>query len=371
MRKSSPSNSRNIKVCIITCYWVPDYVRASTLRSATKLALSDGDGEVIIIKNSRTNVLRYAEVIWKIFKTRIRQRPDIYLLTFRGYEMLLPTRILTMGKPLIYDEFINMEEWLLENGKIKEGSTSHKFVNFIYRNLVKLPNLIITDTKSHAKYSEKLSQLPMGRVVGVPVSTDEHIFKPFSKRNDNKSLSVFYYGSYMMPVHGLSFLLEAAEKLKNYNIRFTIIGGGAKQEEAIKKLQKNGAKIDYTMRVPYEDLAILVQKADVCLGGPFGGTLQSQFVITGKTYQFMSAGKPTIVGENAETKNKMFKNKKNCLIVEQANPEAIAEAVIWCLNNGDKLEAIGKASRQTYVKEMSIESTAEILRTKVYSRFFK
>lgn len=360
-----------MKVCIITCYWVPDYVRASTLRSATKLALSDGDGEVIIIKNSHTNILRYAEVIWKILKTRVKQRPDIYLLTFRGYEMLLPTRILTLGKPLIYDEFINMEEWLLENGKIREDTISHKIVNFIYRNLVKLPNLIITDTEAHAQYSEKLSRLPGGKVVGVPVSTDEHIFKPYSKRNDNKSMNVFYYGSYMMPVHGLPFLLKAAEKLKNYNIRFTIIGGGAKQESTIKKLQKNGAKIDYTMRVPYEELAILIQKADVCLGGPFGGTLQSQFVITGKTYQFMSVGKPTIIGKNAETSNKMFKNKKNCLIVEQANPEAIAEAVTWCFDNRDKLETIGKAARQTYKKEMSIASTAEILRTKVYSRFSK
>src|SRR6476620_60243 len=113
-----------MKVAIITCYNQPDYVRAKTLRAAATLIK---DIEVIEIKNSQTGVLRYLEIIWKVAKSRYRDKPDVYLLTFRGYEVLLPIRLISLGKPLIYDEFINPIEWVvLEKRQVEANQRSGK-----------------------------------------------------------------------------------------------------------------------------------------------------------------------------------------------------------------------------------------------------
>ncbi len=356
------------KICLITCYWVPDYVRASTLREATQRAYPDD--EVIIIKNHFQGILRYPEVFYKVLLTRIKNRPDVYLLTFRGYEVLLPIRILTIGRPLIFDEFINAEEWLLENKSSYKNTILHKIIHVTYRFLVKLPNLLITDTDSHAQYSSKLSSIPRGKIVSIPVGADEDIFKPGVKNNKKQGIEVFYYGGYMLPLHGLEFLLEAAVKLKDENIYFTIIGGGVEQERSAKRLVAKGAKINYKQRVPYEQLAQYTQEADVCLGGPFGGTLQSQFVITGKTYQFMAMAKPVIIGKNIETDNvAYFKDKKNCLVVEQASASSIEKALLWCLDNKSQLTKMGSAARKTYLEHMSVDCVSNKLKKEVYSKF--
>ena len=142
------------KVCLITCYKQPDYIRAKTLRKA----IGDiKDVELIVVKNKHTGLWRYIEVVGKLIAVRLTKHPDIYFLTFRGYEMLPITRLLTLGKPLIFDEFINLMEWVIdEHHKIKQKSLLAKFLYGNYRFWLKKVQLITTDTMSHAKYSANI-----------------------------------------------------------------------------------------------------------------------------------------------------------------------------------------------------------------------
>src|SRR5208282_1914461 len=92
-----------MKLAIITCYHDPDYVRARVLRQSLKQLPNIN---LIIIKNRHKGLLRYPEIIWKLYKLKIANRPDAYLLTFRGQEML-PFVLLAAGKkPVIFDELI-------------------------------------------------------------------------------------------------------------------------------------------------------------------------------------------------------------------------------------------------------------------------
>src|SRR5262245_53175060 len=91
------------KVCIITCYFQPDYVRARSLRAALK---SLPGVETIIVKNTATGILRYPQIIWRIWRVKHTQKPDVYLLTFRGQEILPAILWLAGKKPVWFDEFI-------------------------------------------------------------------------------------------------------------------------------------------------------------------------------------------------------------------------------------------------------------------------
>jgi glycosyltransferase involved in cell wall biosynthesis len=338
-----------VKICVITCYKQPDYVRAKTLRAA--LGQIKG-AEVAVVKNDTTGIMRYAQVMLRLLKARVRQKPDMYVLTFRGYEVLLPVRLLTAGKPLVYDEFINPIEWLAyEHKKISPKSPLTWLLRTFYRTLLKSVNLILTDTASHADLSAGLMKLDRGKFCVVPVGTDEATFEVAEPEYaEGDEFTVLYYGN-MLPLHGLNYVIEAAVKLNHDPVKFILIGGNAKVAHDVAFAVGNGANIEYHAWVEFERLPLLMRSADLCLAGPFGGTFQSEYVITGKAYQYMALGRPMMIGENKESGT--FRNKLEALIVPQADTDAIVEAVRWSMRNRNRLYAMGKKAQALYEREFS------------------
>lgn len=363
-----------MKLCIITCYNQPDYVRAKTLRRA----FADAGNEVIVIKNSHTGLLRYAEVLWKLLRTRRRDNPDVYVLTFRGYEVLLAVRLLTVGKPLIYDEFINPIEWVVKEARsvdAKLGSNklyalvvkavsavivrvvaSPPFMWF-YRWIVKKTDLVITDTESHAQISAELTGVSVEHITSIPVGTDETTFSvDAAERPENDTFTVMYYGN-MLPLHGLKYVIDAAVKMNHDDIKFVLIGGDAKVAHDVAFAVGNGANIDYKAWVDFDKLPGIMREADVCLAGPFGGTFQARYVVTGKAYQYMAMGRPIVVGKNEESH--VFTDKKNALIVEQADADSLVATLRWAMKHRDELNDIGAAGRALYEERFSSSALAK------------
>lgn len=345
------------KVCVVTCYRDPDYVRARVLRGAVKLA----GAEVVTVKNSKKGIMRYPEVLYKLLKVRFIEHPDLYIVTFRGYEIFPFVRLLTVGKPLWYDEFINPIEWVVfEHKKLPDW----KLWRWLYKSLLWPVQLILTDTESHAELSAKLTGVRRDKIASLPVSTDEATFsfEAAKKRSSHKrnKFSVFYYGN-MLPLHGLDTVISAAKGLKDSPlIEFIIIGGNDKTVQKISEAQQQGAQIDYKRWVDFDLLPDYMANADLCLAGPFGGTLQAQYVITGKAYQYLNMGRPIVVGRNYESE--VFTDKKNALLVEQNNPDALADTIKWAHGHQDKLSSIGVAGKKLYDEKFSNRAVAEKLK---------
>lgn len=341
-------------VCIITCYKDPDYIRAITLRQGL---LAQKNVDLTIIKNKRTGVLRYFEVIAKLIKARLTINPDIYLLTFRGYEMLLPVLFIGIGKKVVYDEFINPIEWVFyEHKKIPVLSDLiERITKSIYRLLLKRCDVVLTDTDSHADFSAELMRINRAKYLTIPVGTDEDTFKPITAKK-KKDFIVFYYGN-MLPLHGIDYVLNAALRLVEHgDIKFEIVGGDFRLERKAKLFRRLGANIHYRTRLPYKELPQAIAAAELCLGGPFGNTVQSQFVITGKTYQFLAMEKPVVVGANRESK--AFSDRQNVLVVKQADDRALSKTILWAKNNPAELRTLGEHGRQLYVEKFSSKVVA-------------
>jgi glycosyltransferase involved in cell wall biosynthesis len=338
------------RVCLITCYKQPDYIRSKTLRAAFR---NIETVDLIVVKNKHTGLARYFEVLWRLIVVRIKLRPDLYFITFRGYEILPFVRLITLGKPLIFDEFINLVEWVVyEHHKFGEKSLPAKILRLFYRFWLKMANLITTDTKSHAKYSAELMNLPIKKYCPLIVSADEQTFKKQAGKNKakNANFNVLYYGS-MLPLHGVNYVIEAMKLLKDQPIELTLIGGKESLGDEVNQAKLEGTKISYKTWVPFEKLPGYIESADVCLGGPFGGTIQSQFVITGKTFQFLQMSRPTIVGHNQESG--LFKDKVDAIIVKRADVESLAGAILWGSQHREELNNIGLMGGELYNNKLS------------------
>src|SRR5665213_977220 len=220
-----------VKIAVITCYKQNDYVRARSLRTA--FAAVPGV-ETLVIRNRQTGMLRFLEVPVKILAARWRQKPDVYVITFRGYEMLLFMVLTFIRKPIIFDELVNFTEWMEEHERLKPGTLRYRLFRRWYANLAKHCRFILADTDAHARHSAHLNRLDIGRYRTIPVGTDETVFHPrLSKPAGKRPFTVFYYGN-MLPLHGLSYVLEAAVLLKDQpDINFRCVGGKHSKDVAL------------------------------------------------------------------------------------------------------------------------------------------
>lgn len=352
-------NSARKKICVVTCYKYPDYVRGEVIREAVRL---NPDFELISVKNRHKGLLRYPEVFLRLLHARLFKRPDVYLVTFRGYEILPIARIISIGKPLVFDEFINLVEWAVhEHKKLKKDSMAAKLLRYSYGFWLKRTRMILTDTKSHASYSAKLMGIPAEKYKVLPVGADEKLFKISKQpaKTTKNTFDILYYGN-MLPLHGAEYVLEAAIKMANQkNIHFTLIGGKKEMKQKVDEAISQGANIRYIDRVPLLQLPSFVGRSDLCLGGPFGKTVQSGMVITGKTFQFMSMSKPALIGNNKESG--IFRDKQDVLAVDQADADGLADAIRWAADNRAKLKEIGNRGHKLYQEKFSAEKISSKL----------
>lgn len=355
-----------MKIAVVTCYRDPDYIRARALRAS--LALIPGV-EVITIKNKSKGAKRYLEVITAVIKTRLSQRPAAYILTFRGYEMLPVMRILTAGKPLIFDELVNAVEWFVYEHKKLHGFAAKVF-SVGYRFWLKTCRVILADTPSHADASSGISKVDRRKYVVAPVGTDESAFRYSPYQPDtSQGFRVFFYG-YMLPLHGAEYVIRAAEMLKdNPNITFLVAGRTERCKDLLEAAQANGAHIEYRPWVPFDELPKLIQDSAVNVTGPFGNTFQSQYVINGKTFQFLASGSIALIGAAKDTG--AFVDRVNSLVVPQADAAAIAQEIQWAYDNQNLLPGIAQAGRQLYDQYYSNKVIADIMQNEIISKLKK
>jgi len=204
-------------------------------------------------------------------------------------------------------------------------------------------------------------RLPLDKYVPLIVSTDEKTFGMSTelKTRTSRPFNVFYYGLMMTPLQGLDTIIAAMRLLKDQDIRLTLVGGKDKAKSIIEQAQHDGVAIMHKKWVPIEELRDYMQVSDVCLAGPFGDSVQAQFVIGGKTYQYMRMGRPVIIGHNLESG--LWTDKQDALIVERANPQALADAVIWAQQHPAELAKIGLAGEQLYQDKLSNKVLVEQL----------
>ncbi|HUD06745.1 MAG TPA: hypothetical protein VMR34_02560 [Candidatus Saccharimonadales bacterium] len=355
-----------MRIAIVTCKSDPDYIRAKNLRT--------GFGgcrgvETIVVKNTNKGLTRYAETTFRLIKTRITQKPDAYVLTFRGYEMLFLVLLIAGKKPVIYDEFINPIEWAVyEHHIIKRNGMLARLLHKYYLWLSRHCRFILSDTQSHADYSSKLTGLRPNHYRVVPISADEKLFypskKPQPRLNKNSVFRVFNYGEGMTPLYGLNIILETAFRLRYFTkIEFQLVGGSAEAKALAEKTKARGANIKYRDEIKSAQLPRAIRRADLALGGPFGNSVQAKMVVTGKTAQFLATGIPTIVGKNKVST--MFIDRVNSLVVTQASSQALAKQILWAYENRSSLKSIGRKGHGLYKKQFSnkvlIEKSQEIV----------
>ena len=366
VRVETEQPTDTLHVCYLLCYGTPDYTRTASLLNALELVPGIRLDRLV---NKRRGVLRYVEMLWRILLYRIRCRPDVWVLGFRGQESFMLFYPFMRGSRIIFDEFVILQNWA------NEGDRKHSVfltplmpvLRRYMRWIINRCDVVLEDSVAHQQAARAIYQVVPEKFVAIPVGADETVFEPVPMHTHTDSpMEVFFYGT-MLPLHGLETILQAVKLVleqQRKRVHFTIVGGSNNKHslariESFLSEHKLLSDVTHLPWVPYLELPAYIAKSDVCLGGPFGDTAQAASVITGKTYQFLAMGKPTIVSMLDETD--FFQDRVNLLVCQRGEASALAQAILWCLHNRELLPEIGKQGRELFEERFSAPRLAQLL----------
>lgn len=284
---------------------------------------------------------------------RKKRRCDLVLVGFYG-QLLLPLVWLFTRKPILFDVYISTFGTMVhdrERGK-PNGLLAKLFwlSDFISMTLAKR---IIIESRDHIRQYAKMFRVSEKKFRHIFLATDPDVMVPKNGFESNGKFLVHFHGEYA-PFHGVKYILQAADLLRGENVHFQIIGTGITYDadmELANELKLTNCK--FIDRVPYEELADYMSRADCCLGF-FGDNPRTLRVFTNKVVETLAVGKPLISTKN-EPVQELLKDGESAVLVERADPAAIAEAVLRLRDDPELRVRIAQNGHELFKQNCTLE----------------
>jgi len=199
---------------------------------------------------------------------------------------------------VVVDVFISLYDTIvLDRGLLKKTDISARVLKWMERRAYRYADTLVVDTVQNADFLSALFELPRDKFEVVPLSTNESNFSHAVYSASAEGCRVLFVGT-MIPLHGISTLLEAMSLLANRSdISFKLIGDGQDSPLVEDFLQANKLNLEWVRGWhSSQKLSEEIGRADICLG-IFGGGGKTQRVCPLKMYAYASMGRAVITGE--------------------------------------------------------------------------
>ncbi|OGC82508.1 MAG: hypothetical protein A2W07_01870 [candidate division Zixibacteria bacterium RBG_16_43_9] len=220
--------------------------------------------------------------------------------------------------------------------------------------------IITTAETLYQSYTEKFP-LDKSRLINIPLGIDFNCFSPLEKDLElGKSLGIsdgeLVVGilGRLSPVKGHRYFIQAAaEVLKSFQpVKFLIAGEDAQVKSCrLKELVKEMGISDNFIFIGWvEDSRKIISLMDIAVVSSTGSETIARVAL-----EYMALGKP-VVGTEINAIPEVVKNGINGFIVRPEDSRGMAEVMLQLLEDKDKREKFGKASRALIENEFSLDT---------------
>jgi len=307
---------------------------------------------------------RMLGVYFRLFE-KFRKLPDFDVLVvgYPGQFDVFFAKFLTLfkRKPIVWDVFMSIYLVAMERELHKKNSFSVKLLKFIEYIALRIPNKLIIDTKQYANWFNKTYKIAKEKFCLIPTGADDDVFflEKYVEYKPKDKFTVLYYGTYI-PNHGVPFIVEAANLLKEYpSIIFQFIGTGPEYDlckDLIRKYELNNIFLYPWMN--QEELKRFIIEADVVLGA-FGKTPQSLMTIQNKIYESMAMGKLVVTGESDAVKD-VFVNNKELIYSDRDRPIDLGNILLNLSKNSDSIKEISQNAYFCFLNQFSLKHNGKL-----------
>ena len=152
----------------------------------------------------------------------------------------------------------------------------------------------------------------------------------------------------------------AAAQLRETNpeIVFLVLGEGAEKERIVALARKRGLNnLQFVDQQPREKIPAYIGASDVCLV-LLKKTDLFKTVIPTKMLEFMSCGRPVILGVDGQARS-ILEDAGGGLVIEPENSQALVNAILYLAANRETARDLGQNGRKYIVRKFSRRQTAE------------
>ncbi len=294
-------------------------------------------------------------------------RPDIViasspqlLVGLSGWWLALWKRV-----PFVFEVRDLWPESLAAVGMSDGNSLLHRALARIAGFLYRRSDRVVVVTPAFADYLVEHWRVPRPKILVVENGVETELFAPQPGTAERRELAgegkfvVSYIGTMGM-AHGLETIIAAAAQLRETNpeIVFLVLGEGAEKERIVALARKRGLNnLQFVDQQPREKIPAYIGASDVCLV-LLKKTDLFKTVIPTKMLEFMSCGRPVILGVDGQARS-ILEDAGGGLVIEPENSQALVNAILYLAANRETARDLGQNGRKYIVRKFSRRQTAE------------
>jgi len=265
-----------------------------------------------------------------------------------------PTRV-------VADAFISLYDTVVEDrGLVRQGGLLAHLLLACERRAYRYADIVTTDTDLNACNLQKIFDLPREKVIAIPLSIDEDIYRPSPYSIHSGTCTILFIGTFV-PLQGADVIAQAITLLRDDPvIKFRLVGYGQNAPRVESILTDSDAH-NWTWEKAWLDstaLAEEIRAADICLG-IFGTGAKTQRVWPLKNYSYMAVGRALITADTSCAHELLDKAEAPpFLAVPPGDPVALADAIRALTHNPQQRHCLATASRAYY--DMHLRSCISI-----------
>lgn len=261
--------------------------------------------------------------------------------------------------PLVFDPFISRYDTLVIDRQSIPADTKYaRYLYWIDRLSMNLADNVLADTFEHGMYY-KNSLHTYRPITVVPIGANNKIFNPRTptnvKRESFDTLKIIFWGTFI-PLQGIQYILEAAAILQQNHIHVNIIiAGNGQTYLQMHRIAENLelSNVTFLDFIPLIELPKYICDADLVLG-IFGDTAKAQRVVPNKLYEGLAMAKPVITGASPAI-FEFFHHAQHLHTVPMADPEALAEAIIYLKKNPEYRHHLAQQGYEYFMEQFTPE----------------
>jgi len=340
------NKNKKIRVCYFGVY------RLNLCRNTNYISgLRQNGAMVIECFDHSQRLVKYCKLFIKHWK--IRNDYDVMIAGYPGHLMVLFAKIISK-KPVIFNAVASLYE---ANIISKKKHPKHSFMAWrtwlIDWLVFKFANLVLVETNKQKDYLTKKFKIKSKKFIRLFTGADDSMFYPDVNVKKNDKFTVLFRGRFL-PEAGVRHIVDAAKILEKKEVNFLIIGGAGLEKEIteqVKNLNLRNLEIISKRRLGTNELRKKMLTSHVSIG-QVENHERLERTIPYKAFESLALKLPYING-NALGIKELLEDRKNCLLVNLADPKDLAKKIMELKNNPRLRKKLAENGYKLYKEKLN------------------
>lgn len=328
--------------------------------------LKQNSVEVIECHDQSSRMLKYFRLFAK--HQKIKNDYDVMIVGYTGPLVVLLAKLISK-KPIIFNAMTSIYEVNIMSRKryAKYSFAAWRIwlVDWLSFNFA---DLVLVETNKQKEFLVKKFKIKPEKFARLFTGADDSVFYPDSAIKKREKFTALFRGRFL-PEAGVKHILNAAKILENKEVDFMIIGGAGLEQEIRKQIEcLNLKNLDFIpKRLVEKELREKMLTAHISIG-QVENHERLKTTVAFKAFESLALKLPYITG-NALGARELLEDRKNCLLVNLADPQDLAEKILELKNNPELRKKIADNGYELYKEKLTPKALGkellEIIRTEL------